>query len=490
MADKDHPGFARALPTAATVHTCRPEVSRAESADVLATVYEETGADRVSAVGDVDAAFDAAVEAAAPGDCVLVTGSLYVVGAARARFARTTVPVRADTPAAARRAMAVTDVPDGEASAHVDDVLTQTVRTRVGPGRADRVRAAVLAAGGTCVLSGVDADEEARDLLVNGSLSTLEDAADRLAEDGLTATAGDLRRAVGHTGNHDGARALSLATTAEDPPWGTTPPWADGTAVMGILNITPDSFHDGGEYDAVPAARRRAEEMVAAGVDVLDVGGESTRPGADPVSPTVERERVVPVIEAIADLDALVSVDTRKAAVARAAIEAGADIINDVSGLSDPEMRFVAAETGAGLVVMHSIDAPVVPDHVVDYDDVVADLVADLRERVFLAERAGVPRDRIVVDPGVGFGKSPPESFELLDRVDEFHALGLPVLVGHSHKSMFGALGYEDGDRLPATVAATALAVDRGADLVRVHDAVENVAAVRTALATRGRFDD
>jgi dihydropteroate synthase len=198
-----------------------------------------------------------------------------------------------------------------------------------------------------------------------------------------------------------------------------------------------------------------------------------------------EIDRVVPVIQRIADLDAMVSIDTRKADVAAAALEAGADLINDVSGLEDPEMRFVAAEHDAPLVVMHSIETPVDPDTAVEYDDVVRDVIETLHERVLLAEQAGLDREQIVVDPGLGFGKSAAESFELLDRLPELRALRCPIMVGHSHKSLFGAAGYEHGERLEPTIAGTALAADRGADVVRVHDVPENVAAVRTIEAAR-----
>jgi len=167
--------------------------------------------------------------------------------------------------------------------------------------------------------------------------------------------------------------------------------------------------------------------------------------------------------------------------VAEAALDAGADIVNDVSGLDDPEMRFVAADHDAPLVVMHSIDTPVVPGRDVQYDDVVEDVLAALSERVLLAEKAGLDREKIIVDPGLGFGKSAAESFELLGRVGEFEALDCPVLVGHSHKSMFEHVDRGPDDREHATVAATAIAADRGADVVRVHDVPENVAAVRTA---------
>ncbi|MUV91073.1 dihydropteroate synthase, partial [Halapricum sp. CBA1109] len=221
----------------------------------------------------------------------------------------------------------------------------------------------------------------------------------------------------------------------------------------------------------------RAEAMVEAGADIVDIGGESTRPGADPVPVEEEKDRVLPVVEALEEMDVTVSIDTRKAAVAEAALEAGADILNDVSGLEDPEMRHLAAEHDVPVVVMHSIDTPVVPDNEVEYDDVVGDVIDQLRERVLLAEKAGLDREQILVDPGIGFGKTPAEDFEMLGRIDEFAALGCPVLVGHSHKSLFGHIGRGAEDRLESTVAATALATERGADVVRVHDVDENVAA-------------
>jgi dihydropteroate synthase len=255
-------------------------------------------------------------------------------------------------------------------------------------------------------------------------------------------------------------------------------PWEDGTAIMGILNVTPDSFHDGGEYNAVEDAVARAEELVAAGADILDVGGESTRPGAQPVPVAEEKSRVIPVIERLADLEAAVSIDTRKAEVARAALDAGADILNDVSGLADPEMRLVAAEYDVPVVVMHSIETPVDPDRDVPYDDVVEDVIDELTERVLLAEKAGLDRAQIIVDPGLGFGKSAAESFELLGRLDELRGLGCPVLVGHSQKSMFEFVGRDSGDRLDPTIAATAVAAREGADIVRVHDVHENRAAI------------
>ncbi len=355
------------------------------------------------------------------------------------------------------------------------------MKTRVSETQARRLRREAARAGVACGVSGVGGGELAEAVL-SGSRAEFAALTDALAdaEHGLAGVASDARRGVG------------LDDPADSPAGGAAPagpsaddayPWTDGTAVMGILNVTPDSFHDGGEFFDEADALAQAEALVDAGVDVIDVGGESTRPGADEVPVDEEIDRIVPVIEAVADADALISVDTRKAPVARAALDAGADVLNDVTGLADPEMRFLAAERGVPVIVMHSIDAPVVPDKEVAYDDVVEDVIAELGERLLLAEKAGIPRDHVIVDPGLGFGKTPRENFEILGRLGEFDALGCPVLVGHSHKSMFELTGESAGDAPNGTVAATALAAANGADLVRVHDAAENVAAVRVAAA-------
>ncbi|MFB6280531.1 MAG: dihydropteroate synthase, partial [Haloferacaceae archaeon] len=358
----------------------------------------------------------------------------------------------------------------------------RTVALRLDRRRAERLRAIASDAGVAPAVRAGRADGELVEAVLAGPLdrfralvAALDDAGDALGR-----VADDLRGTLDPGGTGGGR-----AGTGGDRAPGHEYPWADGTAVMGVLNVTPDSFHDGGEFFDPADAIARAERMAAAGADVVDVGGESTRPGADPVSVEEELDRVLPVVEAVEGTDALVSIDTRKAAVGRAALDAGADVLNDVTGLADPEMRFLAAERQVPIVVMHSIDAPVVPGKEVTYDDVVGDVIDELRERVLLAEKAGVPRERVIVDPGLGFGKSAAENFALLDRLGELRALGCPVLIGHSHKSMFDLIGQGPDERLPATVAATALAADRGADLVRVHDVPENVAAVRTALAAR-----
>jgi dihydropteroate synthase len=217
------------------------------------------------------------------------------------------------------------------------------------------------------------------------------------------------------------------------------------------------------------------------------VGGESTRPGADPVEVQAEIDRIVPVLDALQDVDATISVDTRKAEVAEAAIEAGADVINDQDGLEDPALRAVVAEHDVPVILMHSINTPVQPDAEVPYDDVVTDVIAELHERVLLARKSGIDPEQIVLDPGIGFGKTAAENFELLDRLHELTGLGHPVLFAHSHKSLFADIGYADGDRLLPTVVASAMAAERGAAALRVHDVAENLAAVKTVGATGPR---
>ncbi|WP_255194173.1 dihydropteroate synthase [Natronobeatus ordinarius] len=478
MHEKDHAEMARALPTPDSVVACKPNLERAEDQDTLATVFEREGADHVSTQSAVQDAFASALETADTDDCVLVTGSLFAVAEARSRYTRTDVSKRIRDLEDAREALEGANVAENGVVRMRGKAVHRVVKTSLQYRQATTLKQELLSLGGECALSGFRREDEPVDAVMMGTLSQFTRLVETLEAQphGLAQIARELRETLG------------IQVNTPTPRY----PWQERTAVMGILNVTPDSFHDGGEYDALEDAVSRAEAMVDAGVDVLDVGGESTRPGADPVSVEAEIDRVVPVIDRLADLDALVSVDTRKAAVARAALEAGADVVNDVSGLEDPEMRFVAAEYDVPLILMHSIDTPVVPDRDVAYDDVVEDVIDDLTERVLLAEKAGLDREQIVVDPGLGFGKAASESFELLGRVDEFHALGCPVLVGHSHKSMFEHVGYGPDDRTAATVAATALAADRGADVIRVHDVPENVAAVRTALAARApeTFDE
>jgi dihydropteroate synthase len=256
----------------------------------------------------------------------------------------------------------------------------------------------------------------------------------------------------------------------------------DRPVVMGILNVTPDSFSDGGRFfdpaDAIARARRMAEE----GADLVDVGGESTRPGAPAVSADEEAARVVPVVRAIRQaLDVPVSVDTRKASVAREALAAGADAINDVSGLADAEMADAVAPSGAGLVLMHMRGTPETMQRLTDYGDVVDEVAAELAESLARADAAGIARERVVLDPGIGFAKTAEQNLELIASLHRIQArLGRPLLLGASRKSFIGALlgGVAADARDAGTTGACVAGLARGARLFRVHD----VRAARQAL--------
>ncbi|WP_336361137.1 dihydropteroate synthase [Haladaptatus sp. ZSTT2] len=472
MSDKDHRAMVAALPTPDSVVTCQPDLDRSQDRAVLASIFEDAGVADVSRRSAVESAVELALSNAGPNDCVLITGSLFVVAEARRRWTRAEIPKRIVDLDDARKTLSGAHVTDAGVWRMRGKAVHRVLKTRVQKRQAQYLKEEMLSLGGECALSGLnDQDDETFDVVLMGTLAQFKRLADKLDGQpyGLSPFADDIRE------------ALSIQTRPEKLGY----PWEDGPVVMGILNVTPDSFHDGGRYEAIEDAVSRGKEIVAEGADIIDIGGESTRPGADEVSTEAEIARVVPVVEQLADLDCLISIDTRKAAVARAALEAGGDIVNDVTGLEDPEMRFVAAEFDAPIVVMHSLDAPVVPEHTVEYDDVVEDVIAELNKKVLLAEKAGLDRRQIIVDPGLGFGKSPAENFELLGRANELHALGCPVLIGHSHKSMFDLVGQETDDRLPATIAGTTLAVERGADIVRVHDVDANVAAVRATQAAR-----
>ena len=250
--------------------------------------------------------------------------------------------------------------------------------------------------------------------------------------------------------------------------------------IMGVVNVTPDSFSDGGRYLDGAAAVAQARRLLAEGADLLDIGGESTRPGAVPVSLEEERRRVLPVLEALAGDGVAVSVDTQKPELMREAIACGAAMINDVNGFEAPGAIEAVSESEAGICIMHKQGTPKTMQSQPVYDDVVAEVGAYLRSRALAAEAAGVARQRIVTDPGFGFGKTLQHNLALLSRFDELVASGWPVLAGMSRKSMIGALtGREVGERLAGSLAAALLAAGRGAAVLRVHD----VAATRDALS-------
>jgi dihydropteroate synthase len=257
---------------------------------------------------------------------------------------------------------------------------------------------------------------------------------------------------------------------------------SERTLIMGILNVTPDSFSDGGRFQTLEKALVRGLQMVEEGADIIDIGGESTRPGAQPVQPLEEIARTVPMIGRLREkTNALISIDTRKADVARAAIAAGADIINDISALSDPEMVNVAAETGAGLVLMHMQGTPETMQKNPRYDDVVSNVWNFLEERMAFAVERGVAPEQIVLDPGIGFGKTDEHNLELLRGIPQLTIAGRPVLIGASRKQFIGRITGREvpAERLAGSLAVAAFAVLHGAQILRVHDVKESCDTVR-----------
>ena len=252
--------------------------------------------------------------------------------------------------------------------------------------------------------------------------------------------------------------------------------------VMGILNVTPDSFSDGGCFLRLDDALRRAEEMVAQGADLIDIGGESSRPGSDPVPLDEELDRVIPVVEVLAKrISVPLSVDTYKAEVARRALDAGAALVNDISAMRfDPAMKELIAERGVPVILMHMLSTPRDMQISPSYEDVIGEISTFLRERIAEAVSAGIARTQIVVDPGIGFGKRVADNAEIVRRLDAFEALGCPILLGPSRKSFIGkVLDLPAEERLEGTAAVVALSVLRGVHLIRVHDVRQMVRVVR-----------
>jgi dihydropteroate synthase len=258
--------------------------------------------------------------------------------------------------------------------------------------------------------------------------------------------------------------------------------------LMGILNVTPDSFSDGGDFFSANAAIAQAEKMLDEGARIIDVGGESTHPGSDPVSSEEELRRVIPVLRSILEArpEAIVSIDTYRAATARAALDAGALIVNDVTALGDPKMAGLVAERGCRLVLMHMLGEPKSMQQDPHYEDVVREVRDFLASRAELAIRVGVEKENIILDPGIGFGKTLQHNLELLNNLDALVRLGFPVLVGASRKSFLGKIiGSDTKSRLFGTVATSVMAYERGASLFRVHDVQANREALEVAAAVR-----
>ena len=265
---------------------------------------------------------------------------------------------------------------------------------------------------------------------------------------------------------------------------GITLDYTKETFIMGILNVTPDSFSDGGKYNSVEAALEQAKKMVADGAKIIDVGGESTRPGYERISDEEEIARVVPVIKALVrEVPAIISIDTYKSAVARAAIEAGAHMINDIWGAkADPEMAFVAAQYHVPIILMHNRDNTA-------YKNYWNDFKSDLEESISIVKKAGVPDEHIILDPGIGFVKNLEQSIETMQRLDELSAMGYPVLLATSRKRMIGSiLNLPIDERVEGTAATCAFGVMKGCHLMRVHDVKEVARTVKVTDALVGKY--
>lgn len=261
--------------------------------------------------------------------------------------------------------------------------------------------------------------------------------------------------------------------------------WGQRTYLMGILNVTPDSFSDGGLFNTLEAAVDQAQRLEAVGVDILDIGGQSTRPNAEDLSLQAELNRVIPIVEAIRQgSEVPISVDTTKAAVAAAAIAAGADFINDISGATyDPEMLATVAQLGVPIVLMHIRGTPQTMQQMTDYQDLVGEVVSWLKLRIDAAIAAGIARHLIAIDPGLGFAKTGPQNIELLRNLSAFQSLGCPILVGPSRKSFLGQILNQPDpqQRVWGTAAACCAAIAGGADILRVHDGPEMADVCRVA---------
>jgi dihydropteroate synthase len=362
---------------------------------------------------------------------------------------------------------------------HVDPVgiammatkmLTRCVKlTGLQCRQANVLKQEMLALGGDAAVARgtVACSIDHTDVILIGTDKQLHALSSKLAPQpfGLPALAAELKRTLLHTTQRPrfwrtGQRDLPLVRPL----------------IMGILNVTPDSFTDGSLYTDPERAIEHALEMVAEGADIIDIGGESTRPGAAPVSAEDELRRVIPVISGLAGRTSCpISIDTWKSPVARAAIEAGGEIINDISGLTfDPQMAEVAARTGAGTVLMHTRGTPDSMQHDTDYADLIGEICHSLEQSISTAVQAGIESERIALDPGIGFAKTADHNLEILRRLSEFTGFGLPLLVGTSRKSFIGKiLNREAGQRTLGTAATVALAVQGGAHILRVHDVRE-----------------
>ena len=389
------------------------------------------------------------------------------------RFEMSRFPARVlhiATPADAERELHLIKVDSGGIAMMSAKMLTRCVKlTDLQCRQANILKQEMLALGGDAAVARgtVACSIEKTDVILIGTDKQLHTLCSKLAPQpfGLPALAAELKQILSHTTQRlkfwrIGQRDLSL----ERP------------LIMGILNVTPDSFSDGNLYSDPQRAIDRALEMAAEGADIIDIGGESTRPGAAPVSTEDELKRLIPVIAGLAGKTSCpISVDTWKSHVAQAAIDSGAAIINDISGFNfDPRMASVAARTGTGVILMHTRGTPQSMQHDIVYTDLIGEIIHSLQQSLAMADEAGIERERIAIDPGIGFGKLAVHNLEILRRLREFTCIGLPLLAGTSRKAFIGkVLNRETGQRTYGTAATVALAVNNGADILRVHDVRE-----------------
>lgn len=337
------------------------------------------------------------------------------------------------------------------------------------PRAANILKQEFLSSGGETAVSWgtLDISTERSEVLMMGTLAQFKKVEKKLEEQPF-----DLPRLAEEINN-----AIESHSKSTSLPWDGEP-----CQVMGILNVTPDSFHDGGKYSREEDAVERALEMEEKGADMIDIGGESTRPGSERISAEEELERVIPVIQDVApEVDIPISIDTYKPEVAEKAVKAGADLINDVFGLRQEGMPEMVGKLDVPVIIMHMQGEPKNMQKNPEYDEVVGDICSFFYERVEVAKEAGVKEENIIIDPGIGFGKTLEDNLEILARLDEFNSLGYPVLLGASRKSFLGEiLGESSENRLSGSLATAALAVEKNISILRVHDVAETVDVVKT----------
>ncbi len=369
----------------------------------------------------------------------------------------------------------------------VEKIFPVSLKIRgIGPVAANILKQEMLARGGDVVTSrntlikacGKTGEDSKTDVIIQGTLNDIKSLIDKIAEQpfGLKGLAGELKDYLDRLDKIAKRAGLAIGEKKFNPD--------EDIIIMGILNVTPDSFYDGGHYFEKDKAFRRVETIVSEGAQIIDVGGMSTRPGSLPVSFEEEIDRIIPIIKYIKkNFDVLISADTYRSEVARRAIDAGAHIINDISGLSmDKNMAGVIAEGGVSVIIMHIKGTPENMQKNPEYENVIDEIYGYLEDRTDMAVNSGIKPEKIIIDPGIGFGKTLEHNLEIINKISEFKVLGYPVMIGASRKSFIeGILDLPVGERLEGSLAAAVYSVINGADILRVHDVGETVRAVKVA---------